>query len=195
MAEKRPVVISSAGGKEELPAGDTVPIANNQVTLAKLAQMVTTSLLGRSTAGTGNVEVLSASTVRTLLSLVVGTDIQGYDSNTSKTNVAEAFTGHKTLKEVSETVYTLSGTTPAIDPANGTIQTWTLSANSTPTDGLTTGQSVTLVIDDGTSYTITWPTVTWVGGSAPTLDATGKNVVVLWKIGSTLYGASIGVAA
>ena len=44
-------------------------IANNAVTLAKMATMATASLLGRSTAGTGNVEVLSASTAKTLLSL------------------------------------------------------------------------------------------------------------------------------
>jgi hypothetical protein len=44
-------------------------IANNAVSLAKMATMATGSFLGRSTAGTGNVEVLSASTVRTMLGL------------------------------------------------------------------------------------------------------------------------------
>ena len=45
-------------------------IANNAVTLAKMATMATGSLLGRNTAGTGNVEVLSAATVKTMLALV-----------------------------------------------------------------------------------------------------------------------------
>lgn len=93
-----------------------------------------------------------------------------------------------------ETVYALTGTTPALDPANGTIQTWTLSANSTPTDSLSDGESITLMIDDGTAYTITWPTITWVGGSAPTLATTGYTVVVIWKVGSTLYGKYVGDA-
>lgn len=44
-------------------------IANNAVTLAKMATMATDSFLGRDTAGTGNVEVLSVATVKTLLNL------------------------------------------------------------------------------------------------------------------------------
>lgn len=44
-------------------------IANSAVTLAKMADMATASLLGRNTAGTGVPEVLSASTAKTLLSL------------------------------------------------------------------------------------------------------------------------------
>ena len=95
---------------------------------------------------------------------------------------------------VAEAVYAVSGTTPALDPANGTIQTWTLSANSTPTDSLTSGESMTLMIDDGTAYTITWPTMTWVNnkGLAPTLATTGYTVVALWKVSTTLYGALVG---
>lgn len=95
-----------------------------------------------------------------------------------------------------ETVYALSGTTPALNPSNGTIQTWTLSANSTPTDSLTAGESLTLMINDGTAYTITWPSVTWKtnNGTAPTLNTTGFTAIVLWKVGSTLYGARVGDA-
>jgi len=95
---------------------------------------------------------------------------------------------------VVETVYALSGTTPALDPANGTVQTWTLSGNSTPTDSLSAGEAITLMIDDGTAYTITWPTITWVNnaGSAPTLATTGYTVVALWKVSTTLYGALVG---
>ena len=93
---------------------------------------------------------------------------------------------------IEEKVYALSGT--EIDPANGTIQTKTLSANTTFTEALTDGEYVILMIDDGTDYTITWPTVSWVGGSAPTLETTGYNVIALWKVGSTLYGVSSGAA-
>jgi hypothetical protein len=93
-----------------------------------------------------------------------------------------------------EEVYALSGTTPALDPSNGTIQTWTLSANSTPTDSLSAGENITLMIDDGTAYTVTWPTMTWVGGSAPTLPTSGYGIVNIWKVGSTLYGVSVGDA-
>ena len=93
-----------------------------------------------------------------------------------------------------EDVYALSGTTPAFDPDNGSVQTWTLSGNSTPTDSLSAGEAITLMIDDGTAYTITWPTMTWVNNAAaaPTLAATGYTVVALWKVSTTLYGALVG---
>lgn len=95
-----------------------------------------------------------------------------------------------------ETVFALSGTTPALNPSNGTIQTWTLSGNSTPTDSVSAGESMTLMIDDGTGRTITWPSVTWKtgGGTAPTLNTSGFTAIVLWKVGTTLYGARVGDA-
>ena len=93
-----------------------------------------------------------------------------------------------------ETVFALTGTAPAIDPSNGTIQTWTLTGNSTPTATVTAGQGITLMISDGTDYTITWPAITWVnnGGLAPTLSATVETVIVLWQVGATLYGSLVG---
>jgi hypothetical protein len=92
----------------------------------------------------------------------------------------------------SETVFAVTGTAPALDPANGGIQTWTLSGASTPTDSLSSGESMTLMVADGTAYAITWPTMQWSGGEAPTLAETGYSVIVLWKVGTTLYGASAG---
>ena len=44
-------------------------IANNAVTLAKMADMATASLLGRNTAGSGDPEVLSAETVKAILGI------------------------------------------------------------------------------------------------------------------------------
>ena len=96
---------------------------------------------------------------------------------------------------ITEEVYAVTGTTPALSGANGTIQTWTLSGNSTPTETLTSGQSITLMVDDGTDYTITWPTMKWVGGSEPTLATTDYSVITLWKVGSTLYGSYAGDVA
>ena len=117
-------------------------------------------------------------------------------SQASKAVTADANGDVKFSNAVVETVYALSGTTPALNPTNGMIQTWTLSASSTPTDSLNAGESLTLMIDDGTAYTITWPSVTWKtdSGSAPTLNTTGYTVVVLWKVSSTLYGARVGNA-
>ena len=91
-------------------------------------------------------------------------------------------------ESIQETVVALSGTTPVLSSFNGTIQTWVLSANSTPTDGLADGQSMTLLVDDGTAFAITWPTITWVGGAAPVLKTTGFTIIQLFKVGATLYG-------
>lgn len=95
---------------------------------------------------------------------------------------------------VVEDIFALTGTTPALEPANGTIQTWALTGNSTPTDSLVAGESILIMVDDGTAFTITWPSVTWInnGGVAPTLATTGYTVISLWKVSSVLYGALVG---
>lgn len=116
--------------------------------------------------------------------------------------VSPTMTGTTTVGELTiggattETVYSLSGTTPTLDPSNGGIQTWTLSGNSTPTDSLASGEAVLLMIDDGSAYTITWPSVTWKtnSGTAPPLNTTGFTAVFLWKVSTTLYGARVGNA-
>lgn len=107
-------------------------------------------------------------------------------------------TGGITTVGLTETVYTITGTTPALSPGNGTIQTWTLSANSTPTVGTwNSGQSMTMMIDDGSGRSVTWTTanVRWVGGTAPTLSTTGYTVLQLWKVNTTIYGAYVGAVS
>lgn len=70
-------------------------IANNSVSLAKMATMATASLLGRNTAGTGNVEVLSATTAKTLLSLnnVQNTALTTWTGTTTLVTVGTIATG------------------------------------------------------------------------------------------------------
>lgn len=99
-----------------------------------------------------------------------------------------------------EEVYAIpSSTIPALSPTNGSIQTWTLTGNSTPTAGTwASGQSLTLMVDDGTAYTITWTSVavTWKtdSGTAPVLVTSGYTAIVLWKVGATIFGARVGNA-
>jgi len=104
---------------------------------------------------------------------------------------AQTFTAQQTFAELKETTYSLTGTD--IDPANGSIQTKTVAANTTFTESLEAGQTVVLLLNAGASYTITWPTLTWVtsdGNSAPTLTA--NDAFVFWKVSTTLYGAYVG---
>lgn len=97
-----------------------------------------------------------------------------------------------------EKVYTITdGASVVIDPNNGSIQNWTLAASRTPTAAnFAEGMSITLMITPG-SYSITWTSVpvTWVGGRAPNLSATGKSIVILWNVGSVIYGMYAGNAA
>ena len=90
-----------------------------------------------------------------------------------------------------DVVYALTGT--ALDPLNGTIQTKTLAATTTFTDSLTAGQSMVLMLNGGSSYSVIFPTMTWVttaGNIAPTLTA--NVALTFWKVSSTLYGSYIG---
>jgi hypothetical protein len=112
----------------------------------------------------------------------------------------------KTLTEplidgtIVEEVFTITdGASVDIDPSNGSIQLWTLTASRTPVlpTSWTAGQGITLQIADGTAYAITWTTmgVIWVGGVAPPLAEAGYTVVELWKVGTTIYGALVGDVA
>lgn len=116
-----------------------------------------------------------------------------------QTNNISASSGYQTFGGFAETVFTITdGASVDINPANGTVQVWTLGANRTPTaTNFATGQGVTLLIADGTAYAVTWSTigVVWTGGSAPTLPTTGYGVIELWKVGSTVYGAYVGAVA
>lgn len=111
---------------------------------------------------------------------------------------------NKTLTGTQETVYAITdGAAFEINPANGGIQTITLGASRTPKGtNFAAGQSVTLMVNDGTAYTITWTDTTfgtsgvaWAGGTAPTLATTGYTVIELWKVGTQVYGAYVGVVA
>jgi hypothetical protein len=103
-----------------------------------------------------------------------------------------------------EDVFTITdGAAFEVDPGNGSVQLVTLGASRTPkATNFAAGESVTLMVDDGTAYTITWTDstwgtggVTWVGGSAPTLATSGYSVIQLWKVGTKVYGASVGSVA
>lgn len=103
---------------------------------------------------------------------------------------------------VKEDIYAWTSTSGAVttelEPTNGSIQTLTLTGNITSlTDNFSAGESITLMIDDGSGFTITWPTMTWVNNksAAPILSTTKVTVITLWKIGSTLYGALVGDGA
>ena len=94
------------------------------------------------------------------------------------------------IGSITEQVYNLTGA--EINPANGTIQYKAISANTTFTETLISGQSVLLRLINANKYTITFPTITWVGALNPVPVLTANCAIALWKEQSTLYGAYIG---
>ena len=106
-------------------------------------------------------------------------------------------TGNLTLDAYTEKVATLATSgTIALNPSTGTTLSCAAAGTVTFTDSLSSGQSISLLLTNGSSYTINWPTTTWVtaaGNTAPTLSA--SNTLVFWKISTTLYGALVGKSA
>lgn len=128
-----------------------------------------------------------------------GTDfwIVAADAKYATLNQALDTTAQPTFVAVTETVYTISdGASVDIDPANGSIQFWTLGANRTAAaSSMGNGESVTLRVADGTAYTLDLVTtmgVVWRDGTAPTLATTGYTEIHLEKAGNVIRGVHVG---
>jgi hypothetical protein len=126
--------------------------------------------------------------------------VDGTATLTSKTLTDPAIIG-----TILEDVYTIAdGAAFEIDPSNGSIQLITLGASRTPkATNFAAGESITLMVDDGSAYTLTWTDATFGGsgvvwktdgGTAPTLNTSGYTVIVLWKVSTQVYGARVGDA-
>jgi len=161
------------------------------VAVSSIPSTNNTALTGTPTAPTAGA---GTNTTQIATTAFVAAAVPTIDPDTAKTDVAQTYTAQQTFGELKETVYTLGTTgSVALDPANGSVQSSVLTGAITFTDSLEAGQSVVLHLEGGATYTVTWPTITWVtsgGNVAPTLTA--KDTLVLWKISTTLYGAYVG---
>lgn len=180
------------------PSAITFPRFNADNTVSSLSAADFRTAIG---AGTGNGDVTTAG-VQTLTNKTITfadntlTGVAGVTATqtlTNKTVTNLVFDGDYT-----EEVFTITdGAGVDLDPSNGTVQVWTLGADRTATaNSFASGQSMTLMIDDGASYEITWPGVVWKtdAGTAPILSTTGFTPIQLWKVSTVLYGARVGDA-
>lgn len=134
-------------------------IVNSAVTLAKMADMATASILGRNTAGTGAPEVLSAATTKTLLSLnsVENTALSTWPGTANITTLGTIGTG------------TWNGTPVALG-YGGTGSTSVTNARTALGLG-------TIATQNSTNVSITGGSVTGITDLAVTDGGTGQSTV------------------
>jgi hypothetical protein len=185
--------------------GDPVTIGGNLV-VSGTSNLVGTTVIDGLTFPTadgtnGQVIKTNGSGVLSFVTAATGdVTTTGTQTLTNKTLTDPAIVG-----AILEDVYTISdGAAFEIDPGNGSIQLITLGASRTPkATNFAAGESVTLMVDDGTAYTLTWTDATFGGsgvvwktngGVAPTLNTSGYTVITLWKVSTQVYGARVGDA-
>lgn len=120
----------------------------------------------------------------------LGGALDGQDNQVSKVNL-------KDYGEVTNAIGSVGGGTQDIDLTAGnsvsaTVDTSTTTftfSNPTASDE---GCGFTLVLTNGGSQTVNWPSsVDWAGGTAPTLTTSGVDILTFWTIdgGTTWHGA------
>jgi hypothetical protein len=117
---------------------------------------------------------------------------------TGLVNMSDQILQRTVLKDYSETKVAMAA--HAVDLELGNVFTYTLSGGQTvtftnpPASG--TAGSFTMIVTNGGSATLTWPTsVDWAAATAPTLTASGVDVLTFTSIdgGNIWYGIAAGI--
>lgn len=140
----------------------------------------------------------------TLMTAALNGAVTLYYDNTARvatTSSGAAVTGRIKSTSYSETVGTLTGTTPTVDLSTATVFTHTMSGNTTysfsnpPSTGTALG-FVMKITQGASAYTIGWPaSVRWNSGVAPTVPGAGETDVYVFFThdgGTNYYGFQVG---
>jgi hypothetical protein len=147
---------------------------------------------GVSGLGTGVATFLGTPTSANLISVVsdeTGSGVLVFNNTPSLTN--------PTVTNYVETPYTANSSTAiTLALTNGTVQIITLTGNATITmPTATSGKSFILLLkQDATgSRTVTWSTVKWPGGTAPTITSTAskQDIFSFFADGTNWYGVTV----
>ena len=165
---------------------DATKVANGSVTSTEF-QYINTLSSNAQTQITNTVTVANAALPK------AGGTISG-----TITCADETITGPM-LKDYSETKAAMAA--HAVDVSLGNVQTYTLSGTQTLTFtnpvGTGNSSSFTLIVTNGGSATLNWPTsVDWAAATAPTLTSSGIDVLTFTTIdgGTIWYGFAAGLA-
>ena len=144
----------------------------------------------------------------TLTGLLVGNGTSAFTTTTAPSGTIVGTTDTQTLTNktltnptvtnYTETAYTANSSTAiTLALTNGTVQIITLTASTTitmPTAAV--GKSFILLLrQDATgSRTVTWSTVNWAGGTAPTVTSTAskQDIYSFFSDGTSWYGVTVG---
>lgn len=120
-----------------------------------------------------------------------------YDSGGTSLIRKQTANGRKEIIGINKVYSLTDGATVAIDWDNSRVQTVTLGGNRTFTfaNPQVGGTYILIVKQDGTgTRTVTWPTIKWAGGSAPTLTTTinKADIVGIVYDGTDYFGVIVG---
>jgi hypothetical protein len=154
---------------------------------------------------TGILPVANGGTNASAAGITAFNNITGYSASgatgTTSTNLVFSTTPtltNPTVTNYTETAYPANtGTAITVSLTNGTVQILTLTGNATitmPTAAAGKSFIIILAQDATGSRTVTWSTVVWPSGSAPTITTTAskKDIYSFFSDGTNWYGTTIG---
>jgi hypothetical protein len=163
-------------------SGDTISVAGGGTGVGTITGIVKGNGTSAFTAATAGTDYVTPTGTETL---------------TNKTLTTPAIT-NPTVTNYVETPYSANSSTAiTLALTNGTVQIITLTGNATITmPTATSGKSFIMYLkQDATgSRTVTWSTVKWAGGTAPTVTSTAskQDIFSFFADGTNWYGVTVG---